>query len=427
MLIKICCAFWGTVMALTPLTSSAQVPLHPDFQQMFDEYLAEQEIPGGIFAIVIRDQVHQVHGFGVRAMNDPRPVDENTVFRLASVSKTFAGTLASILNQHGYFNWQDRITEYVPDFQFAQPALANQIRIEHIVSHSAGLVPNAYDNLIEANYSMSRVLPYFSAINPMCEPGECYGYQNVMFNLLEPVIERSTGQSYESLVSELLLSPLGMNNASIGLEQLLNNDNKAMPHVKGRNSWFQRNPTSHYYNYPAAAGVNASASDLTQWLIAHMGYRTDVLPERVLLDVREPRVSTSRDLRRRYWRLHLKDAHYAAGWRRYNFNNHELYYHGGWVEGYRAMIAYSPEFSVGLVMLLNAESNVISELGAQFWKEVLPRLEQEQWVPYYHARTPGNVPSEDNEQKFGNDSPFSVTPLLPQSGNSDAGLGLLNR
>ncbi|RTE85486.1 MULTISPECIES: serine hydrolase [Gammaproteobacteria] len=405
------------VASCLPMALHAQVPLHPEFQELFEQKLAEEEVPGGVFAIVIRDRVHQVHSYGVRALNDPTPVDENTVFRLASVSKTFAGTLASILQQHEYFSWHDPITQFVPDFQFEEPALANQIRLDHIVSHSAGLVPNAYDNLIEANYTMSRVLPYFQSINPMCEPGECYGYQNVLFNLLEPTIERTTGESYEQLVNDLLFEPLGMRQASIGLQALVDNDNSAMPHVKGRSTWFQRVPTHHYYNYPAAAGINASASDLSQWLIAHMGYRPEVIPNTVLTDIRTPRVRTSRDLRRRYWRRYLKDANYAAGWRQYNFNDHELYYHGGWVEGYRAMVAYSPEYSVGLVILMNAESNVISELGASFWSEVFPRLEVEQEIPFYHALTP-----EEDVPKAAD-----IPPFFPQMGRSETALGLLNR
>ncbi|CUS48369.1 beta-lactamase class C [Idiomarinaceae bacterium HL-53] len=403
--------------------STTPVPLHPQFQRFFDQRLTEEKVPGGVFAIIHRDQVHQIHSYGVRSMSDGVPVTEDTVFRVASVSKTFAGTLATILNHHEYFSWEDALTQYIPNFEFEQPALASQIQLQHIVSHSAGLVPNAYDNLIEANYTLPRVLPFFKSINPMCEPGTCYGYQNVLFNLLEPVIERTTGQSYESLVAELLFEPLGMKDSSIGLEGFFQSENIAMPHVKGRISWFQRTPTAHYYHYPAAAGVNASARDLAQWLIAHMGYRPDVISEDILADIRTPRVQTTRDLRRRYWRQYLRDAHYTAGWRKYNFDDYELFYHGGWVEGYRAMIAYVPEFSVGLVMLLNAESNVISELGAAFWADVLPRLEEEQWVPYYHAG------SNDDDKNLENTAPTipRFAPFLPQIGNSEMGEGLLNK
>src|SRR5690606_27063161 len=84
------------------------------------------------------------------------------------------------------------------------------------------------------------------------------------------------------------------------------------------------------------------------------------------------------DLRRKEWRRYLTDAHYALGWRVYQFGQDELIYHGGWVKGYRAEIAYSREHQLGLVMLINAESNMINELGTYFWSAMLTAIRQQQ-------------------------------------------------
>jgi beta-lactamase class C len=86
--------------------------------------------------------------------------------------------------------------------------------------------------------------------------------------------------------------------------------------------------------------------------------------------VSTPRVETRRDLRRKYWRDILTDAHYALGWRVYRVGAHELVYHSGWVSGYRADIAWSKEYGLGLAILMNTEGSTISELSTDFWQRV---------------------------------------------------------
>ena len=79
------------------------------------------------------------------------------------------------------------------------------------------------------------------------------------------------------------------------------------------------------------------------------------------------------ELRRREWKAYLDDAHYGKGWRIYEFEGRQLIYHAGWVAGYVAEIAYSPELNLGMAMLMNGESRVIAELGANYWHQVFEK------------------------------------------------------
>lgn len=71
----------------------------------------------------------------------------------------------------------------------------------------------------------------------------------------------------------------------------------------------------------------------------------------------------------------IDDAHYGLGWRVYDLNGVKLNYHGGWVKGYRADVAFSPEHKVGYVMLMNAESNMINSTTAELWKRYLKKAD----------------------------------------------------
>ena len=108
---------------------------------------------------------------------------------------------------------------------------------------------------------------------------------------------------------------------------------------------------------PPAAGVNASIKDMTQWLIAQMGNRPDVLSPKLLDTLHEPEIDTPTERHASPWRrARLRDAHYALGWRVYDYAGETLVFHAGAVRGYRAIIAFLPKHQFGAVMLWNCES-----------------------------------------------------------------------
>ena len=193
-------------------------PLIADFDQHYAAQLAKHDIPGGAYAIVQGNRIIATAGFGVRQLGQPEPVDPYTVFRIASVSKTFAAGLASVLEQQGHFSWDDKLVDYLPGFSFKSKKYNRQLKLKHLLSQSTGVMPNAYDNLIEANVPLERILPQFGKIDPLCPPGQCYGYQNVLFSLIEPVMQQATGKNYAQLLQERIFTPLQLPTASVGLD-----------------------------------------------------------------------------------------------------------------------------------------------------------------------------------------------------------------
>ena len=99
--------------------------------------------------------------------------------------------------------------------------------------------------------------------------------------------------------------------------------------------------------------------------------KPEVLPPEMVENLFLPRVKTRRELYRKQWRSLLSDAHYGLGWRVYQLGDEQLIYHGGWVSGFRADVAFSPQHDIGFVVLLNAESGGISELTTRFWQMAL--------------------------------------------------------
>ncbi|RFF28823.1 MULTISPECIES: serine hydrolase [unclassified Wenzhouxiangella] len=368
---------------LTALLALAAASMHapatpaavPDFAEMdrhFRIMLEAERVPGAAWAVVRDGRIVHAAGHGVRSLDDQRSVTPETVFRVASVSKTFAAQLTGQLVAEGRLHWDDPVRRYVPQFTLARAEHAQKLTIEHLLSQSAGIVPNAYDNLLNAGRTLEEILPQFGNVAPVCPPGECYTYQNVLFSLVEPAIEASSGRSYADLLRERVFEPLDMRQASVGHDEFLASSNRASPHVKvNRWRWVPTQVNENYYRVAPAAGVNASALDLGRWLAAHMGNRPDVIRPQVVAGLTRKRVRTARELRRKGWRDLLSDAHYGLGWRIYSIDGQPLITHSGWVKGFVAQVAYSPEHRTGLALLLNAESGAINDLSIHFWQQAL--------------------------------------------------------
>jgi beta-lactamase class C len=115
-----------------------------------------------------------------------------------------------------------------------------------------------------------------------------------------------------------------------------------------------------------AGGLYASITDLTKWLIANLGYKPEVLSSSLLTELTIPRISTKKDLRRRFWRDHLTDAHYGYGWRIYQFNGYPIIYHSAWVARFRADIGYSAELAIVLPLLLTPNLMLLVKYQVSF-------------------------------------------------------------
>ncbi len=343
-----------------PLASGFDVSL---FESMAKAMVANQRVPGLAIAIVQDGRILTARGYGVTDVNAAEPVDAHTVFRLASLSKAFAGTLTGMLVSEGTLRWDSKLTQFMPTLRFSDPTAAQQLTVADVLSHRVGLTHNTYDRDLEGNVDYHSLVQKLAYAPMACRPGECYAYQNIAFSLIGDVVFATTGRFYGEAVSQRIFKPLGMDDASVGLEGIEASPRWARPHVRGGGGWVPVLPKPSYYRVAPAAGVNASISDMAQWLVAQTGHRPDVLPESLLATLHAPVIDTPSELRGSSWRRErLNAAGYALGWRVYDYAGHRVVFHGGAVQGYRASIALVPERDLGVVILWNSESGLPSAL-----------------------------------------------------------------
>jgi len=219
---------------------------------------------------------------------------------------------------------------------------------------------------VEADQELYTIVDRLDEVDISAPPGELYGYQNVLFSMLDPIAKKATGISYQVLLKQRIFSPLGMSDASAGPVDMTQNSNVAHPHVIVRSSYVPLKQHNGYYNVMPAAGVNASISDMAQWLLALLGHKPDRMPDTILTNISTPIIYTPLKWRyTRYWKP-FRERYYSLGWRIYNYQGQQIIYHGGYIRGYRAEIAFCPAEDVGIAFLQNSPNNLASRFVPTF-------------------------------------------------------------
>ena len=339
-----------------------------EFEETFKAGMNEKKIPGASIVIVKDGRVVFQKGFGVRENGKPQRVNEHTVFRLGSVSKGFASVLTGVLADEGIVSWDDPVTNYVKDFQLYDPGQTGRVRIRHLLSHTSGLPRHAYTNLVEDGLSMDRIIPRLREVPLIAKEGEQLAYQNATYSVIEKVLENQTESDFNTLLQEKLFKPLSMDHASSTYEGIREAENRALPHVYVSRSR-GRAPISisrKYYNAVSSGGINASASDMGKWLLMLTGHHPEVISEESLNKLSEPIATLNNRRFSRHWD-DVNRSYYGLGWRVLDNHGQKIVYHGGYVNGYRSEIAFSPEDGTGICILINTSSSYPLEVIPGFF------------------------------------------------------------
>jgi len=331
------------------------------FDTLLQAKIESSQLVGGAVVITIGDSIVYQRCFGVRELGGVDSVDVHTIFRLASVSKTMTGTLAGILASEGVLNLNDRVTGIFPGLKLKDSASTSDLEIWHLLSHTSGLVPHAYDNLVEAHVPMNTIIDSLRLVNIAGAPGVYYGYQNVVFSLYDTIARLRTGEPFDILLKEKLFKPFGMNDASAGFSSFMANPDRALPHGRAKDGYRELKINDRYYSTLPAAGINASIDDMGHFLLNLNGSSPQVFSADMADSIFTPRVKTALKWSYlRHWEK-VDSKAYGIGWRIIGYHGHPVAYHGGYVQGYHAEIALCRDERIGIAWLTNSPGSVGAE------------------------------------------------------------------
>lgn len=182
------------------------------FNQLCEQVQAGMErlqVPGVALGVLHGDQEFTA-GFGVTSVENPLPVDTDTLFQIGSTTKTITGTLAMRLVEQGKLSLDAPVRTYLPELRLSDPGVAEKVTLRHLLTHTAGWVGDVFDDTGWGDDALARMVAQMADIPQLTPLGTAWSYNNAGFYLAGRLIEVATGLPYETAARELLLDPLGM-------------------------------------------------------------------------------------------------------------------------------------------------------------------------------------------------------------------------
>ena len=266
------CTVLGVALASITATAGAQTLARekvaaalPALEAMARQAIDTRAVPGLAIAVVHDDEVVYVKGFGVREAGKPEPVDADTVFQIASLSKSVSSTVVALLVSKDVVGWDSRIADLDPAFRLHDAFPTAHVTVRDLFSHRSGLPGTAGDDLEDIGFGREEVLRRLRLVPATSSFRAGYSYSNAGLTQGAVAAAKPTGKVWEAVAEERLYRRLGMASTSSRYADFLGRSNRAALHMKADGAWVARVKRDPGVQSPAG-GVSSSARDLTQWM-----------------------------------------------------------------------------------------------------------------------------------------------------------------
>jgi CubicO group peptidase (beta-lactamase class C family) len=333
--------------------------------------------------VVFRDQVVYAAGFGARDVNTQEPVNADTVFQLASLSKPVGSTVVAELVGEGKISWDSKISDLDPDFAMYDPWVTREITIRDFYAHRSGLPDHAGDLLEDLGFKREEILRRLRYQRPDSSFRSHYAYTN--FGITEAAVAATKAykMAWEDASEQKLYRPLGMSSTSSRYADFVARTNKALGHVQVNGKWVQKYKRDPDPESPAG-GVSSSVNDLARWMRLQLanglfdGRR--IVDEKALSVVHSPQILTGFNPQNGLPKF------YGLGWNvSYDREGRlRLGHSGAFALGAATTVLLIPSEHLGIVVLTNAYPVGLAEgLAFTFTDAVLYGKATQDWLAVF--------------------------------------------
>ena len=355
------------VAALTPEQIDFAIQ---ELDRQAPRLLERSGVPGMALAVVSRDQVHYVQGFGVREQGLADPVDPDTVFQLASVSKPLTSTLIAGLVGEGLVDWDTPVRHLLPEFALADAWVSQSVTLADLLAHRSGLPGHIGDLLEDLGFGREEILARLRGV-PLLPFRATHAYTNFGFTAAALAAAAAVGTPWADLADQQLFEPLGLSQTSFRQSDYLAAENRAMAHAyrDGRyQPLFERDAEAQ----APAGGASSSARELARWLQWQLGEGTfaveAVIAAEALRQTHRP-WSVSHPARTAAER----SGFYGLGWNLgYDSAGRvRLNHSGAFLLGVATTVTFYPGEDIGILVLTNGAPYGLPEAVAQTFFDLL--------------------------------------------------------
>ncbi len=336
----------------------------PEIERLFNSWFERVHAPGAVMGIIFDGELVWVKTAGVREVKDRARVTPDTVFRIASMTKSFTALSILKLRDEGKLSLDDPVARYVPSLgSLAYPTNDSPtLTIRHLLTHSEGFPEDNPWGDRQLAQSDETIRAWMRAGIPFSNaPGTAYEYSNYGFAILGQVVTRVSGRPYKDYVRDEILKPLRMNSSTFDVASVPREH--IAPGYRWEDNIWKDEPILAHGSFGSMGGLWTTAPDLSRWV----AFLMSAFPPRDEAERGPVRRSSAREMQQA-WRaqpafalrnavdapLQLGLSSYGYGLRisqdcRFNY----IVSHGGGLPGYGSLMSWLPEYGVGLIGMAN--------------------------------------------------------------------------
>ena len=227
--------------------------------------MASKGIPGMAVAIVHNGKVVFAKGYGVRSVDKGVPVDADTVFQIASMSKSIGATVVAHQVGEGVVGWDTRVQKLMPAFKLADGYVTKSVTIGDLYAHRSGLPEHVADLFEDLGFDRAQMIEKlrYAPLKPF---RISYAYTNYGLTAAAEAVAAASHTDWATLSQQVVYTPLGMASTSSRYADFLARPNRAVGHVLDGKKFVvtpsQRNPDAQ----SPAGGVSSSVNDIARWM-----------------------------------------------------------------------------------------------------------------------------------------------------------------
>jgi CubicO group peptidase (beta-lactamase class C family) len=341
--------------------------------------LKEYQVPGAAVAVVQDGKPVLLKGYGVRDVTKGGAVDENTIFQLASVTKTLTGAAAATVVDEGKLDWDTPIFNYLPEFVGYDPYMTRYLTERDLLAQRTGWPAYTGDALDSFGYDRAEILKRLRFFKPRYSLREVAQYSNPGFFVAGEVAAAASQQSWNDLVEKRLFKPLGMSRSGTRTKDMQKADATAA-HALVDGKVVVVKPTELDTTGAASSGTS-TAADMSKLMLMFLNKGAyngkQILKPETVQEIFKRSMVSKIDFTDLPPISDKTGFYYGLGVGSYDYAGHQIIEKGGALAGVRTILVLVPDKNAGIVVLANLNLTAFPEAVRAYFLNQLLGLDPE--------------------------------------------------
>jgi len=327
---------------------------------LINKGLAEWNVPGLAVAIVKDGKVVYIQGYGFGDLKKKKPITTDTLFSIASTTKSFTASAAALTVQNKVMEYDVPLIRYFPELKLYDPLATDRVTLRDLLVHRTG-IPRQKFFSINPPAQRSEVRKSLAFFEPTADFRSMFQYCNETYTVAGDMIAEKNGTTWEKLISESFLVPLNMTNTYFSLSQIPKKEYIATPYII-RNDVPEILPYHNADILGPAGSIISTVKDMTQWLLFHMNKGNvngkQLLPAQRIQQMQWPQIVVNEQVM--FPELTYKS--YGIGCFIDYYRGHKKVTFAGNLYGFSSTVAFLPNENIGIVVMANINDSFFHDV-----------------------------------------------------------------